>query len=71
LAGQFSDYFVNFIRTGDPNGGDLPVWQPSRTGAELMELGSVTAMRDDPFLPLYAILDRMQGAELPGEGSAG
>ena len=66
LAGQFSDYFVNFIRTGDPNGGDLPVWQPSRTGAELMELGSVTAMRDDPFLPLYAILDRMQGAELPG-----
>jgi hypothetical protein len=36
-----------------------------------MELGSVTAMRDDPFLPLYAILDRMQGAELPGEGSAG
>ncbi|MBQ1363743.1 MAG: hypothetical protein IIY43_11965, partial [Oscillospiraceae bacterium] len=69
-AGQFSDYFVNFIRTGDPNGGDLPVWQPSRTGAELMELGSVTAMRDDPFLPLYAILDRMQGAELPGEKSA-
>ena len=70
LAGQFSDYFVNFIRTGDPNGGGLPLWQPSRTGAELMELGSVTAMRDDPFLPLYAILDRMQETELPGAGGA-
>ena len=63
LADQVSDYIVNFIRSGDPNGDCLPTWQQSRSGSELMELGNATAMREDPFRPLYDILDRMQGWE--------
>ena len=54
---------MNFIRSGDPNGDCLPTWQQSRSGSELMELGNATAMREDPFRPLYDILDRMQGWE--------
>jgi len=61
LADQFSDYFVNFITSGDPNGSGLPSWQPSESGTEVLELGSNTAMTEDPFLPLYPILDRLQG----------
>ncbi len=28
LADQISDYWVNFISTGDPNGEELPEWTP-------------------------------------------
>ena len=63
LADQFSDYFVNFLRTGDPNGSGLDDWQASQSGFEVLELGDRTEMRTDPFLQLCAILDRMQGWE--------
>ncbi len=63
LADLFSDYFVNFAKYGDPNGGELPEWEASRSAAELMELGAVQGMTEDRFLPLYGILDRMQGWE--------
>ena len=61
LAEIFSSYFANFARTGDPNGKGLPVWEESRTGNELMELGAETGMRGDPFEPIYEILDRING----------
>lgn len=61
LAEIFSSYFANFARTGDPNGEGLPVWEESRTGNELMELGAETGMRGDPFEPIYEILDRING----------
>ena len=39
LARQMADYWVNFIKTGDPNGKgydgeDLPAWKPYAAGAE-------------------------------------
>ena len=61
LADLFSDYFVNFVKTGDPNGEGLPRWESSITGSELMELGAVKEMTTDRFLPIYEILDRMTG----------
>ena len=27
------DYVTNFLMTGDPNGGDLPAWDPAVPGA--------------------------------------
>ena len=63
LADQLSDYVVNFLRTGDPNGSGLNDWQASQSGFEVLELGDQTVMRTDPFLQLCAILDRMQGWE--------
>ena len=63
LADLFSDYFVNFIRTGDPNGEGLPVWDTSTDGTNVMLLGEEQKMVTDPYLPIDDILDRMQGWE--------
>lgn len=39
LSRRMLDYWVNFMKTGDPNGIGLEVWQPcSRERAEIMEL---------------------------------
>ena len=63
LSGLFSDYFVNFIRCGDPNGEGLPIWEKSTTGAELLCLGDTQEMITDPYLGIDEILDQMQGWE--------
>ena len=63
LAELFSDYFVNFLYSGDPNGEGLPRWEQSSAGTELMELGESQEMREDPYQSLYPIFDRMAGWE--------
>ena len=63
LADLFSDYFVNFIRSGDPNGAGLPVWEQSTDGTNVMLLGDEQKMITDPYLPIDDVLDRMQGWE--------
>ena len=58
LSETMQRYFVNFIRTGNPNGEGLPEW-PSNSGAEnrLLVLDGEIRMEKDPFSPLYPILD--------------
>ena len=58
LSETMQRYFVNFIRTGNPNGEGLPEW-PANTGAEnrLLVLDEEIRMEKDPFSPLYPILD--------------
>ena len=63
LADLFSDYFVNFIRTGDPNGEGLPPWERSTDGTNVLLLGDEQKMVTDPYLGIDAILDRLQGWE--------
>ncbi len=63
LADLFSSCFVNFARSGDPNGDEIPVWEASCTGNELMGFGETTGMTSDRFMPIYDILDRMNGWE--------
>jgi para-nitrobenzyl esterase len=46
ISQQMVEYWVNFCRTGDPNGGHLPTWQGVRPGAAVtMEIGAKTGMR--------------------------
>lgn len=63
LEEQMTGYYINFIRTGDPNGGGLPEWGRNLSSDDLMELGETTGMIKEDKLPLYEILDRMTGWE--------
>jgi len=49
LAAQMSDYLVQFMKTGDPNGGGRPGW-PKYTSAngETMILDDVCEVKNDP-----------------------
>lgn len=54
-------YVKNFMKTGDPNGEGLPVWEINADSTRLMEFGDQTEMIDEKYLALYAIMDRMSG----------
>ena len=54
MARITSGYLVNFAKTGNPNGADLPVWQPrSRQGEAILDLApdGTAANIPDPLLP--------------------
>lgn len=36
LSERMVDYWTNFMKTGDPNGGDLPRWEPCRDDGGIM-----------------------------------
>lgn len=61
LSQLMLDYWENFIRTGDPNGESLPLWEPvTGDSSRVLELGEQVEMTDDPFLPVYAVIDKYQ-----------
>ena len=50
-------YWSNFVKTGNPNGGNLPVWAPYEKGVEkVLELGSEVKQIDERYLGLYGLL---------------
>ncbi|MBQ4369458.1 MAG: carboxylesterase family protein, partial [Oscillospiraceae bacterium] len=54
-------YWVNFVKTGDPNGEGLPRWDAREEGSELlMEFCEEPKMTEDPYLAIYEILDKYQ-----------
>ncbi len=62
LSDQMTDYWINFARTGDPNGEGLPVWEQNLTSSDLMEFGETTGMITEREHDLFRVLDKMQGA---------
>ena len=69
LSKEMKQYFLNFIRTGDPNGAGLPEWEKIEARYSyinrmpVMEFGDQTGMTVLPerFESLMKILDEMQG----------
>ncbi len=59
LSDQMADALVAFVKTGDPNGADLPEWPEST----LLEWGDEVHTTEDRFAALYRILDRLQKAD--------
>lgn len=49
LSNKMSEALLNFMRTGNPNGGELPVWpEYSEENGEVMILNNVCEVRNDP-----------------------
>ncbi len=61
LSKTMSGYFLNFIKTGNPNGGNLPIWEQNTDSASLMAFGETCGMITEEKHALYGILDRMNG----------
>ena len=58
LSEIMQQYFVNYIRTGNPNGEGLPDW-PANSGADdrVLILDQNIRTGPDPFVDLYPVLD--------------
>ena len=63
LSETMRGFVLNFMRTGDPNGEGLPVWEINTDSARMMEFGTSTGMIDEKYLALYEVMDRMAGWE--------
>ena len=59
LSKTMQKYRLNFIKTGTPNGEELPKWEmfnDDRT--KVLEFGEKVAMITDPNIELYKIIDK-------------
>lgn len=61
LSSKMQQYFLNFIRTGNPNGEGLPEWPASQGEGKVLEFGTEIGFREAPYQELYEILDEMYG----------
>ena len=64
LSRTMTSYWLNYMKTGDPNGAGLPVWEQSSTSEKLLEFGENVGMTDEKRLALYSVLDRMEGFDI-------
>ena len=53
-----------FAKTGVPQAEGMPEWPVNSGSGQLMELGDSVQVIDDPYLPLYEIMDRLQNFSL-------
>ena len=72
LAQAMSDYWVNFAKSGDPNGPDIPLWPQFNRSGEVIDFDeaiSVGAVANLPTLKVFdAVYTQVRGAPLPKSG---
>ena len=56
-SAQIADYFANFIKNGDPNGGDLPKWPAYGKTHDVMHLDAVCHAAPEQHRDRYEFLD--------------
>ena len=58
LEKKMTSYWINYIKTGNPNGNGNPTWEKyTPTSENVLELGSNVKMFKDQYLELYKIID--------------
>ena len=56
-------YWVNFAKTGNPNGDGLPNWEMrDENQSKLLQLDTTIRMIDDPNSALYPVIDTYQNS---------
>ena len=60
LSEVMQEYWVNFVKYGDPNGDGLPAWEQTRDGRTVLELGEQVMPTADPYIDLYVLIDAYQ-----------
>ena len=64
LSQAMQQYWLNFVKTGDPNGPGLPVWEKrTETQKDLLELGDQIRMIPDQYQEIYQLLDQYQDSK--------
>ncbi|MBP5660714.1 MAG: carboxylesterase family protein [Lachnospiraceae bacterium] len=61
LSRYMLSYFVNFAKTGNPNGDGLKEWPVNEASEDVMEFGDNYGMIKEREHELFAILDKLQG----------
>ena len=61
LSETMSAYLLNFVKTGDPNGKDLPEWPQNKDSSTLLRFDENIEIIDEKLVDLYAILDKIYG----------
>jgi para-nitrobenzyl esterase len=70
MAGWFSNYVANFVRTGDPNGGDLPAWptfDPARFDLMNFTLDDGPVFGTDPRAARVGSIERVEDTRIARE----
>ncbi len=57
-----ASYWVNFARTGDPNGPGLPAWPAFNAGGQLLVLGDTVYALPTPVDPQLRVFDAVYDA---------
>ena len=64
LSEFMSSYWLNFTKTGNPNGNGLPDWPINRDNVTLLQFNSDVKTIEEKYVKLYEIIDRMEGFQI-------